>query len=607
MFLSNFVLTTLSVVMINLLTFILSMEDAFASNLDTVYFNYTIIAGIYTFMIFIIGIVFIIAFISNVVFILYYIENRTNDIGIMKSAGANQSYLTQFFLFAPAAACLSSFFIASLMSGIVMTAAWPALFPSTSTSSILFIILLLENVASIIITPTYKIGKLFENKVAENLNLDHNRDYFELRKASRFRNILKRLGKTVLLSYKNLLTRKNEFSRSLIILTCACLASGLLFTSAFVIQATYSNDLKASLGGDASSRVVVAGNEAMVDFITGNYRSFYEPGIDPAYQSSMYSNEFYMNRSAFNASLFAGSLSGMDWRVVYKTTARELQGIEPLSPSGYRVWGKSRSCPVVIQGIEWNASFNAWGGFSQSSFGEDRNSIILGDSVAGLIVENMDFQKIDLGGGSHKIAGHVFDPFNNGFTVYMDPQRLCYMLNKTAPFYNCVFFTFKPGSESEMATRLVDLDSYMESTYGANFTARSLEPTFSSVIDSIQSIWWLYASIASLIFLFSIFFQQEFITMTIQGNSRDYKIMHALGMGRRRIARIIHEEFTIVLSLACILAFCLSLIISSLFLIPMPSLPPIGIPIAIFGAIWLCFYVLSMILVSWGKRLRFLS
>jgi ABC-type antimicrobial peptide transport system permease subunit len=231
----------------------------------------------------------------------------------------------------------------------------------------------------------------------------------------------------------------------------------------------------------------------------------------------------------------------------------------------------------------------------------------LGDSVAGLIVDNMDFQKIDLDGGYHEIAGKVFDPFNNGFTVYMQPQRLWSMLNKTVPFYNCVFFVLKPGSEASMATQIASLDAYMKTTYGTNFTARSLEPTFSSVIDSTSSIGWLYVSIASLIFMFSLFFQQDFINMTIQSNSRDYKIMHALGMRKRLIARIIHEEFTIVLSIACILAFSLGLIFTSLFLIPTPALPPIFIPMAIFGTIWLCYYGSSKTLVSWGKKLRFLS
>ncbi len=607
MFLSNFVLTTLNVVMINLLNFLYTIEAAFTSNLDAVYFNYTIISGIFTFMIFIILIVFIIAIISNVVFILFYIEKRTRDIGIMKATGANHGYILQFFLFAPVVACLASFLIASLASSILMTAVWPKLFPGTAMSVNFVLLLLLGNVLSATMTPVYKIEKLFEKKVSENLNEDYNKDYFDLRKTSRFRKFLKRLGRTVYLSYKNLLTRRNDFSRSLLILTCACLVSGLLVTSAFVIEATYSNDLKTSLGGDASSRVVVAGNEAMVDFITGNYRSFYEPGSRPAYLPSMYSDAFYMNRSDFDASLFVDSIAGMDWRVVYETTARELQGIEPTPPSGYRIWGKSRSCTVVIQGIEWNSSFNAGIGFSQSSFGDGGDDIILGDSVAGLIVDNVDFQKIDLDGFSHEIAGKVFDPFNNGFTVYMNPPKVWTMLGKAAPFHNCVFFVLKPGSESEMAARLSALDAYMNSTYGPNFTARSLEPTFSSITGSTRYIWLLYGSIASLIFIFSVAFQQEFFNMSIQSNSRDYKIMHALGMGRGRIGQIIHEEFTIVLSLACIISFGLSLVVSSLFIIPLPSLPPIYIPVAIFVAIWLCFYASSWILVSRGRRLRFLS
>ncbi|MEX2681441.1 MAG: FtsX-like permease family protein [Candidatus Sigynarchaeota archaeon] len=605
MFLSNLVLTALNVVMIYLLNFLYTMENAFSSNLNAVYFNYTIISGTFTFMIFIIVVVFFIAMMSNVVFILFYIEKRTRDIGIMKAAGASQSYIVQFFLFAPIVVCLGSFFIASLVTSILMTTIWPNLFPNTMTSVEYILFLLLGNVVSVIMTPVYKIEKLFDKKVSENLNMDYNKDYFDLRKTSRFRNLLKRLGRTLFFSYKNLLTRKNDFSRSMLILTCACLATGLLLTSAFVIEGTYSNNIKASLGGNVSSRVVMVGHKAMVDYITSNYRSFYEPGTNLPYLPTMHSNEFSMNRSAFNASRFEGKIERMDWRIIYETIAREVQGIEPTPPIGYRVWGKDRSCKVVVHGVELDSLFNADGGLSQQSFGNDGYDVILGDTVAGLIIDNMDFQKIDLDGGNHKIAGKVFETFNNGFIIYMNQSNVWMLLNKTA-FYNCVFLVLKPASDNEMAACIADLNDYVKSLYGDNFTARSLRPIFSSVIDSPRHIWWLYGSIASLIFVFSLVFQQEFINMAIQSNSRDYKVMHALGMEKKRIARVIHEEFTIVLSLACILSFGLSLIVSSLFIIPLPSLPPIYVPIAIFGAIWLCFYISSLFITTRGRRLRFL-
>ncbi|NMC05862.1 MAG: hypothetical protein GYA24_11650 [Candidatus Lokiarchaeota archaeon] len=606
-FLSNLVLTTLNVILIHALNFLYTILDSFSSNLDTVFFNYTIIGGILTFMVFIIIVVFCIAVISNISFILRYIEKRTIDIGIMKATGANETRIVQFFFFAPAVTCLGSFFIALGASSAVMWVTWPVVFTNTSSSSTFLFLLFLGNVLTIIATPAYKISSLFKKKVAENLNQDHNIDSFELRKASLFRNFLRRLGKTILLSYKSLLTRKDDFSRSMLILTCTCLASGLLFTSAFVIQATYSSDLRISVGGDAASRVVVVGNEAMVNFMIDSYRSFYDPDIDPVYLPSMYSNEFYMNRTIFNASLLSNVISGMDWRIVYKAIAREVQGIEPLSPSGYRIWGRSRSCPAVIQGIEWSASFRPSTGFTQQSFGTDGNSIILGDSIAGLIIDNPTFQKIDVQGDNHEIAGQLFDPFNNGFVIYMDPSELWAALGLTVPFYNCVFITMKPGSPSELAARLDQLVKHVNLTYGVNFTARSLEPTFSAIINSTGTIGWVYAGIATLIFIFSILFQQEFIAMTIQHNARDYTIMHLIGMPRKKVARIIHEEFTIVLSLACILAFGLNLIISSLFIIPMPTLPPIHVPLAIFGAIWFSYYISSFVLVKWGRWLRFLS
>jgi len=439
---------------------------------------------------------------------------------------------------------------------------------------------------------------MYKNNVVHILNHDFNRDYLELRKKSKFRSFLAKFGKTTLYSYKNLLTRKRDFGRSLIILTCTCLVSGLLFTSGAVIQSTYNNHISAALGGQSWQNVIVLGHDGIVDFVEEAYKAFYLPEINPVYDSRMYSNEFNMNTTSFNVSAFSTDIVNYDWRIIYNATVHEIQGHEVVPPfNQYRTWGRDRYCNAILQGINLSTSFNSIANDSGLSFGNDGNRVILGDSVAGLIIENMIYQQVGISNGSFNIAGQVFEPMNNGLAIYMNINLLRSILNKTSEYHNCLFITTRAMTDQERTAFLPVLDDYVKSTYGSNFTARSMKEIFSAVIQSPSNLMWFHVMLAIIVLAFSISFQLEFVKITIRSNSRDYSIMHAIGLSNRRIGSMIQVEFTLVLLIATILAFSLSLIVSSIFLIIGPTLPPIYLPIFIFSGIALLLAASNRILV----------
>lgn len=590
----------LVVILLNLFSFLDKLNNDLSSNLNAIFFNFTIIVNFYNFLLFIIVITIILALIANIIFIIYYIEKRIRDIAVMKAMGIAYIELLKYFSFPSAIACISGFFIGSGVIFIAMNIGFPALFSLSSYALYFYSILLVGNLLVILTIPAYKLSSIYKKNVINVLDQEFNKDFMDLRKKSLFRNFLSKLSKTMLYSYKNIFTRKMDFRRGFTIFTLTCLASGLIFTSGFVIQLTYQHNISQALGGDAWPNIVVIGHEDMVNFIENSYKSFYMPGNKSAYEPAMISQSFYLNQSKFNVSLYSRDILSMDWRIVYNTTANEVQGIETIPPNTYQVWGSNRKCSAVVQGVNLSTIFNKFPEINGTSF--QNSQIVLGDSVAGLIIDNSQYEKIGINGDNCPISGSLFDPMANGFTIYMSIDHMRTILNESSTYYNCAFITLRTMTDLERNEFISNLNAYMKQVYGDNFTALSLKDTFNSVIDSINSFIWFHFLLAALIFIFAIFYQLEFIKITIRNNFKDYAIMHATGISKRSIETMIQQEIILVLILGSILAFSLSLIIDGFFLIKQPTLPSILVPIMIFAGIGLILTLINRILIRFVLR-----
>ncbi|HME54629.1 MAG TPA: hypothetical protein VKM55_20635 [Candidatus Lokiarchaeia archaeon] len=592
----------LVVILVNLYSLLDKLNTDLSTNLNSVFFNFTIIVNFFNFLLFIIVIAIILALIANIIFMIYYIEKRLRDIAVMKAMGIAYIELLKYFSFPPAIASLSGFTIGSVVIFIGMNISFPALFSLSSYSLLFYIILLFGNFVVILIIPEYKLSTIYKKNVINVLDQEFNKDFMDLRKKSRFRNFLGRFSKTMLYSYKNLLTRKMDFRRTTTLFTLTCLVSGLLFTSGFVIQLTYQHDISQALGGDAWPDIVVVGHEDMVNFIVNSYKSFGMAGNKSIYEPAMISQSFYLNKSNFNSSMYSREILSMDWRIIYNTTANEIPGIQISPPpyNAYQTWGSNRKCSALVQGVNSSTIFNKFPEINSTSFHD--NSIVLGDSVEGLIIDNSQYEKIGINGHNFPISGSMFDPMANGFTIYMSINQLRSILNETSEYYNCAFITLKKMTDLERNEFILNLSAYIKQVYGPDFTASSLKDTFGTVIDSINSFIWIHFLLAALIFIFAIFYQLEFVKTTIRNNFKDYAIMHATGISKRSIEKMIQQEFIMVLVISSILAFSLCLIMDGFFLIKQPTLPSIFVPIAIFAAISIILALVNRILIRFNLK-----
>lgn len=594
-FFSNLILTALTTILSNLYSYFSNLKQALYSDTTSTIFNYTIIVGFFNFLIFIIILLIILTILVNGIFTLYYIEKRSRDIAVMKANGISYPVLYRFFSFPPAIATLTSFFLGFCIVDLVMNIIWPGLFAGFPFSIIFILILLFGNIAVVIFVPPYKLEALFKKNVASLLNQDYNKYFFELRKKSWFRNLLSKFGKTVLYSYKNLLTRKKDFARSMTILTCTCIVTGLLFTSGSVIQLTYRSNVTNALGGESWPDIVIMGQRDIVNFVTASYEAFSQPGIKPAYNSSMYSTAFNMNKKSFNLTMFSDEILNVDWRIIYNTTAGEVPEPEILGSNQYQMIGSNRKCSTLVQGVNLTTMFNKFPEISPNSF--QNESVILGDSIAGLIFDNIQIEHVSIDNNPFPISGSVFDPLENGFTIYMNIDQMRSILNKTSEYYNCAFITLKPMTDSERTKLVSELDAIAKQTYGANFVVQSMKDVFSGVTDSLNSLTWIQLLLGILIFIFIILFQNEFVKIAIYSNFKDYSIMHAMGISKHKIGAMLQEEFFLTLCPSAILAFSLSLLFNEFFLIKMPVLPSIFVPVGIFIAISFALIVINRILV----------
>nr|MDO8117236.1 hypothetical protein [Candidatus Sigynarchaeota archaeon] len=454
----------------------------------------------------------------------------------------------------------------------------------TTWSFIFIIAAVLVNIMIFLYAPSHTLNLLLKKPVAELISTDHSQDFIYLRKKTFMTRLISRLSRTSMFAYKNLMTKKHDYTRALIVIGTSFIVLGILFTSPFVVQASYRNYITGATGGNESGNVLVFGHEDVVSQIEYSYRSFYEAGAQHVIPDLLNSN-YSFDPSLIETITSNALLEAIDARIVQFTTALELQGVEinnESSTPGYTIYGQDREGTVLSFGVDFNSVFNRWVAVQDLGGLVPGDSVLVGDSVAGLLFDNIYKQKIEVFNSSLKIIGVVLDPVYNGLSVYMKISKLRECATLGPGFYNCAFLTLDDAVAGDRDELVAQLRLELVAMYGANFTLLDLAPVFSAISASIESLSLLYGLLTCLFFVFSIIIQVEFSRLFIRSNLDDFKTMFALGVKKGKINKIILEEFFFVLIPSCMVAFGVTLIINSLFLIQEPVLPPLLIPIVIF-------------------------
>ncbi len=553
----------------------------------TLRFTYSYSSDTFTFFSFIAILSIILYAITNYVFLSYYVEKRTKDIIIMKTTGIKHDDIRTFFHLPVFILSLVGLCV-GVLSGVGTSQVMSAGTIIDDTWSYIFIISVIGvNIFVLLYAPSRALGLLLKKPVAELVSADHARDFMHLRKKNFIARLVGKLSRTSSFAYKNMMTKKQDFTRAWFVTGTTFIVLGILFTSPFIVQASYHAYITGSTGGHDSGGILAFGHQDVVSQIEYSYRSFYESDGQHATLDLMNVN-YSFNPSLIETTPSEDVLASIDARVAQFTTARELQGIEIDNETGtpnYIIIGKHRESTILAFGVDFDRVFNRWTAVDGLDLLATGESVLIGDSVAGLLFDNIYKQRIELFDSRFDIHGVVLDPVYNGLSAYMAIAKARESAELAPDFFNCAFLTLNQAEIGDREETVNQLRQELAAIYGAEFTLVDLAPIFSTIKASIDSLSWLYGLLASFFFLFAIIIQVEFVRLFIRSSLDDFRTMFAIGIKKSVINKIILEEFFFVLVPSCTLAFGITLIINSVFLIQEPVLPPLVVPVSTFIAL----------------------
>ncbi|MHA1680618.1 MAG: FtsX-like permease family protein [Promethearchaeota archaeon] len=517
----------------------------------------------------------------------------------MKASGADFSHANSFFLSPLLVVVVLGISIGTVSSYVFISIFFSIPLDSTGFTMLLVGIFFAANIIATFFTITIKIHWFFKRRVVELLNEDFNRDFLKSREKSFFNMLFAKLGHSINLAYKSLRTKKHSFSRTFSMLSIVCLLSGVLFTSAFVIRSTFRTHLGDAMSVAPGEDVFLIGHEDVVQYIQDSYSSFSSENSNHSIPPNFTTQSYIFNAGLFNESLINSSIQVMDSRLVYYSRVEEVQGYEFIDNKVETI-GDHRILDLPIFGMDYSSTFNKWDdAFATLS----NNSVLIGDSVALSIFENIDLQKLKVEGKEYQIEAGLLDTFNNGFSVYMSHEELTSRLGLNASQFNCMFLLMDGLDDGEKQNILSELAGYAQSLYGTNFTAANMGHSFDAAISSVDSLFWYVVIISIVILVLSIFYQVEVMKTSMNVLKRDFSIMRALGIKLKHLQQIVYYEFIMELLVSLLFSFSISLIFNGLFLLKDVILPSIVTPILIFFGIFITISLINWVIVK--ARVRY--
>jgi hypothetical protein len=615
--LASLALNALTTSLICAFGFLLGVFAGYSSNPGQLIYDYSICRVIFDFLIVLLASSLILQVIVLASFVQYYIDKRLQDVAIMKSLSMPSSDIQGFFtnplllvvLGGAGIAILSVLIIAGLAGFMAsMVGLMPVL---------LLVLVLAINIISVLAAATRKFGALNAMSVSAVMADDFNQDFLQVRKKSRFTSVIDRLGIKAKLSYRNLMTRRREFARTATIMAVGCFMASVLFTSGFVINETFTHYLTAATGAERSGAVIMIAGPAVSATVQDAYQSFSTPNVSLPSSENLLDATNLFNSSLFHVDLFGSDFCTVDWCAVQEVVLQEIQGIvftglenayppynqsNPFGNQTYTVIGGTRMCRTLAFGVDFSSMLQTWPGLAGDIAGQTAPSVVLGDSIASLMVDNLQDEEIGIASGEYKIAASVLDPANHGFTVYMPINDFWVDLNCPSGFVNCGFLVISSAYLSMKSEILQEVTGYVRSIYGPGIAAVDLSSVLASVPQAMNGLLAIHIALGTLIFCLVVLYFLEFGRLAMKSKAREYQVMKWLGAKRTFVRDIVFGESIFGVFFGGIIATSLNLIFDSVILAGTAILPPISIPLLIVVLVILAFSLVTWITTNITTR-----
>ncbi|MFX1356438.1 MAG: FtsX-like permease family protein [Promethearchaeota archaeon] len=563
----------------------------FTGGISLIYFNFNTL---------IISLVLILAFIVVIVITSTLILNKRRDIAIMKSLGTLPGKLYNYYLTEAYIMYFIGFLLGFLL-GLISYGISGLLLRLLGFSVYFFIdllytpILFFSCMGGIFIVPGYILRRIGNQKTVKTFSKDIPYNY----DASKGLSFIPKWISLISLNFKtsviNTIRRKGEFKRYMIVFSIISVIIFTLSIGIFVLNSSSQQWIRKSQG----ENILAIGHKDVIE----NYALMYSMFSDPTLmingdEIDLLDSQYLFNFSNIDDLGDLSDIKTIDQRLISFFNAEELDGYHYYETSGYIIVGQQRTGIFPVVGVntsELIQNFEIDGTYFNDSDADI--NMLIGDGLAYNFFDYAFDQSIrfyDLNHTFH-ISGVAIDSLYSGYSGYIDIDVMREDLNLTNQEVNLILIELNSNPSSVIEN---ELSTIITSNLGNNFTYIALDSIFDKNLQHISNLTLYPAILVFIMGVISILSLYNYQKGGILEKSKDFLIQRAIGSKYKYIKRILFLEALYVIVPSLSLSLGIGMILNSIVLFERAYLPPLYIPLIIFGFTFIsfiCFNYISLI------------
>lgn len=446
----------------------------------------------------------------------------------------------------------------------------------------------------------YVLRKITQQKIQWLFSKDIPHDFDAQKTLTLIPRWLSRFGYNLKIAITNIIRRKGEFKRFLILFGAIMTLIFTLTIGVFVMTSSAENWIAKSQGNN----IIVIGHRDVVYNYSLMYQKFSDSNIDTNESTINFTKSSYLfNKNISSSFESIEGIQKIDKRLITFSTIKEINS-SIIIEGQYICVGEDRYATIPLIGLDPNEmvqDFEIEGEFFTDE--DDYDNITIGSSLARYTFSYPLIQKLKVGNGtSYHIKGILIDSFNNGFTAYFNLETLNEEMGLPLDNINIILIQVNPTEIDALENQL---ETIIQNELGQEFVVFNMDSVFSQNLFMLKT---LYIIPMILIILFSVIAYLSFYNyqkISLHEKIKDFIIMKAIGAKNKSIMRILFIENLFIIIISSAYSLGISLLINILFLFERVSLPPLFIPLLIFCAYFFIFLILNFLsLIPLNKKIK---
>jgi len=551
---------------------------------------------------FIITLLLVLTFTVVVVITTTLVITKKRDIAIMKALGTLPGNLYGFYLIE----CYIIFligFLLGLVLGLISFGAFATVMFFLNVPIIIQIdffyipILFLSCLVGIFLVTGYKLRKIGNENIIKSFSKDIRFDYDASAGLTFLPLWLSKRGFNLKTAIVNTVRRRGEYRRYILIFTIIFMIIFTLGLGTIVLNNSTQEWIHRAQGDN----IVVIGHEDTVDY----YSKMYEMFSDPTIEITRNDIDFTDSKYLFNLTDIDGinnidEIEKVDERLIAFCDAEELDGYHYLvrdnvSESGYEIVGQQRTGTFPVMGVNNEKiiqNFEMEGRFPNDLDAE--LNITIGDGLAYNFFDYAFDQSIRLLDISHNfhIIGVAIDSFFSGYAGYVDLAKYqeYWNLTNSQQEINVVLVQITEGSYNDIVE---DLNAAIHTYLSQSFTCMSLDAIFEGNLAYLSYLSFYPLFLIIVLTVVSILALYNYQKAGLMDKAKDFLIMRAIGSKVKDLRRMMYLESLFIIIPSLLLSLSIGMILNSLILLERVYLPPLFVPFAVMGIIFVALLIIN--------------